>query len=64
MGRGAEGVGVEDGAARRRIPGVDALDQGGVFQVEGLGFLPQGQPRRLEHGAHAAVQQEGIVLFE
>ena len=60
VGRSPEGVGAEDAAARRGVPGMDGFDQGGVFQVQGLGPGPQGQPRGLQHGAHGPVQQDGL----
>ncbi len=59
VGRRAKGIGADNAAACRRILGVDGLNQGGIFQVQGLGLGAQGQACRLQHGAHGAIQQDG-----
>ena len=58
--RRAEGVGVDDAAARCGIFCVDALDERRVGDVQLLGAGSQFQARSLQHGAHAAIQQDGI----
>ena len=60
VGRSAEGVGVDDAAARRSVLAMDALDERRVGDVQLLGAGPQFQARCLQHGAHAAIQQDGI----
>ena len=64
MGRCAKGVGVDDAAARSGILGMDALDQLRIGDVQLLRLCAQLQARSLQHGAHAAVQQDGIALLE
>ena len=61
VGRRTKGVGAEDTAARLRIRTMDGLDQGRVLDVQRLGLGPQGQARRLQHGAHGSVQQDGLM---
>ena len=64
VGRRAKGVGAEDTAARLRIRAMDGLDQGRVLDVQRLGLGPQGQARRLQHGAHGPVQQNGLACMQ
>ena len=64
VGRCAKGVGVDNAAARSGIFCMDALDQLRVGDVQFLRLCAQLQARSLQHGAHAAVQQDGIALFE
>ena len=64
VGRSAEGVGVDDAAARRSVLPMDALDKRRVGDVQLLRACAQLEPGSLQHGAHAAVQQDGIALSE
>ena len=64
VGRRAKGVGVDDAAARCGILRMDALDELRVGDVQFLRPGAQLQAGRLQHGAHAAVQQDGIALLE
>ena len=60
VGGSAKGIGIDDAAACGGIPGMDALDERRVGDVQLLGAGPQFQARSLQHGAHAAIQQDGI----
>jgi len=60
VGGSAKGIGIDDAAACGGIPGMDALDECRVGDVQLLGAGPQFQARSLQHGAHAAIQQDGI----
>ena len=60
VGGSAKGIGVDDAAACGGIPGMDALDERRVGDVQLLGAGPQFQARCLQHGAHAAIHQDGI----
>ena len=62
MGRRAEGVRIDDAAACGGILRMDALDEGRVGQIQFLRAGTQLQAGRLQHGTHAAVQQDGIRL--
>ena len=64
VGRSAEGVGVDDAAARRSVLPMDALDERRVGDVQLFRACAQLEPGSLQHGAHAAVQQDGIALSE
>ena len=64
VGRSAEGVGVDDAAARRSVLPVDALNERRVGDIQFLRACAQLEPGSLQHGAHAAVQQDGIALLE
>ena len=56
---GAEGVGTQNLSARLHIGPVDVQQPVRVLQGGQLGGLPHGQPLGLEHGPHAAVQNDG-----
>ena len=58
------GVGVDDAAARRSVLPMDALDERRVGDVQLFRACAQLEPGSLQHGAHAAVQQDGIALSE
>ena len=60
VGGSAKGIGIDDAAACGGVPGMDALDERRVGDVQLLGAGPQFQARCLQHGAHAAIQQDGI----
>ena len=62
VGRRAEGVGVDDAASGGGVAAVDALDELRVGDVQLLGPCPQLQARCLQHGAHTAVQKDGVGL--
>ena len=62
MGRRAEGVGIDDAAACGGVPAVDALDELWVGDIQFLRPCAQFQARRLQHGPHAAVEEDGIRL--
>ena len=62
VGRCTKGVGVDDAASRRGIFCMDALDERRVRQVQFLRTRAQFQAGRLQHGPHAAIQQDGIRL--
>lgn len=64
MGRRAEGIGVDDAAARGGVHAVDPLDGLGVGDVQLLGPGAELETGGLQHGAHAAVQQDGVGLVE
>ena len=64
MRRRAEGIGIDDAAACGGVFGMDALDQLRVGDVQFFRLGTQLQTGCLQHGAHAAVQQDGIILFE
>ena len=64
VGRSTKGVGVDDAAARRSVLPMDALDERRVGDVQLFRACAQLEPGSLQHGAHAAVQQDGIALSE
>ena len=64
VGRRAEGIGVDDAAARGGVHAVDPLDGLGVGDVQLLGPGAELETGGLQHGAHAAVQQDGVGLVE
>ena len=64
VGRSAEGVGVDDAAARRSVLRMDALNERRVGDVQLFRACTQLEPGGLQHGAHAAVQQDSIALLE
>ena len=61
-GRRAEGVGVDDPASGGGIHAMDPLDLLRIGDVQLLRPCAQLKARRLQHGAHAAVQQDGVRL--
>ena len=64
VARRAEGIGVDDAAARRGVHTVDAGDGLRVGDIQLLRPCAQLQPGGLQHGAHTAVQQNGVALGE
>ncbi len=62
--RCAKRIGVQNKAARSGIRCVDALQHGRVGNVQLLRLCAQLQPGCLQHGAHTAVQQDGIALLK
>ena len=62
VGRRAKGIGVDDAAAGGSVHAVDGFDQLRVGDIEFFGPCAQLQTGGLKHGAHAAVQQEGMGL--
>ena len=64
VGRSAKGIGVDDAAASGRVFCMDAPDEFRVFNVQIFRPGPQLHPGCLQHGAHAAIQQDGIGLME
>ena len=64
VGRSTECIGVDDAAAGRSVLRMDAFDERRVGDVQLLRACTQLEPGGLQHGAHAAVQQDGIALLE
>ena len=62
VGRRAKGIGIDDAAAGGGVHAVDGFDQLRIGDIEFLGPCAQLQTGGLKHGAHAAVQQEGMGL--
>ena len=61
---GAEGIGGDHLAACFNIGGVHASDDLRVREVEELGDLARRHARGLQHGAHAAVEEQVAPAFE